>query len=356
MPRLSNASTEQPRRIVVRLTNWIGDALMNTPALAALRRLYPEAHITVIGRPLVLPIFEKHPDVDEVLAYPSARGWARVKSFGALTQSLRDGRYDLGIAFQNAFEAAALLRLGGVRRRVGYDRDGRAWLLTDAVPLRQEYLEFHETRYYLRLIQHLGSQETDPEAYKFPLTSEEHTWASEFLKASGIEPEAPILVLNPGATYGSAKRWRPERFAEVARALREQYACQIAIIGTATELPAAEEISQHLNGECAILSGKTNLRQLAAVLKQCDLIITNDSGGMHVAASQGVPVIAIIGSTDPKTTHPWGVPFQLVREPVHCAPCLLRECPIDHRCMERITANIVIDRTADFARRAFTTE
>jgi heptosyltransferase II len=341
--------TSYPRRIVVRLTNWIGDALMNTPALHALRRLYPGAHLAVIARPWVAPLFEHNPDVDEIILYDNPRGAARLREFARVAWQLRRGGFELGVAFQNAFEAALLLRAGGVRQRVGYARDGRQWLLTFPVEVRPEDLAVHETSYYLRIVRVLGAPVDETGSYRLFLDPAEIAAMRERLAAEGYREETPLVALNPGATYGSAKRWPPGRFAAVADELVRRHGVQVVIVGSPDEAPVAREIAGQMMREPAmIFSGKTSLRELAALLGFCRLLVSNDSGAMHVACARGVPVVALIGSTDPRTTHPWGVSYRLVRVEADCAPCLLRTCPTDHRCMERLTTEVFWEQAGDF--------
>lgn len=323
------------QRIMVRTTNWVGDAVMTTPALKALRETFAGAQITVVANPLVAQLFTRHPDCDEVIVYDRKGPHAGVRGFLRFVAVLRRRKFDCAVLFQNAFEAALMSCLAGARLRAGFATDGRRLLLTHPVPIGDEERALHHTDYYLHMLGQCGVT-TQNKQQALALLPEEETWASAQV------PTERYAVINPGAAYGSAKRWIPERFAAVADALVERYGVSIVLTGGPAEQEIGADIAKAMHTRPLNMIGQTTVRQMMALLAGGRLMVTNDSGPMHVAAAFGVPLVAIFGPTDHTTTSPWGTPFRIVRQPVHCSPCLLRQCPIDHRCMERVTAEMVL--------------
>jgi heptosyltransferase-2 len=327
--------------ILIRATNWIGDAIMSLPALRAVRRRFPDAAITVYARPWVSALYEGERSIDHVVALegaPGARDWA---AKGELIRRLRRGQFDLAILFPNSFESAAVVRLAGVKRIIGYTRDGRSLLLTDAiaVPKRGE-IGRHERFYYLELLRRAGLIETLPEVPEIRLhgIGELRAKGEKLFETLGVK--LPVIGVSPGAAYGSAKRWLPERFAESAARLAADLGGSVAVFGSAAEKGLCGEVARAAQGRN--LAGATELRAFIEMTAACSIFLTNDSGAMHIASAVGVPSVTVFGPTDELATGPLGPAARLVREAVDCAPCLLRECPIDHRCMTRVTADRVV--------------
>lgn len=323
----------------MRATNWIGDAVMATPALRAVRETFPDAHIAVVANPLVAQLFSGHPDCDEVIVFDKTGLHAGVPGFLRFVAKLRKGRFDCAILFQNAIEAAIMAFLAGVRCRAGYTTDGRRLLLTHAVPVGEQERALHHTDYYLNMLAQCGVT-ASVKQQRLALAADEIEWAARHL------PQGRFAVINPGAAYGSAKRWIPERFAAVADELARRYGLPIVLSGGPGETEIGLDIARAMETPHLNMIGKTNVRQMMALLAASRLMITNDSGPMHVAAAFGVPLVAIFGPTDHTTTAPWGPRTQIVRQPVECSPCLLRQCPIDHRCMQRVTVADVMAAVA----------
>jgi heptosyltransferase-2 len=334
------------KRILVRGPNWLGDAVMCEPALRGLRKLFPDAQITLLVKPAVADLFVGHPALTRVLTYDSKGRHAGLPGKWALAGQLRRQGFDLAVLFQNAFEAAFLTFLAGVPRRYGYATDGRSLLLSDSVAAPDRRTLVHQVRYYWDLLKPLGltGDPPAPELIVFP--EEEEAMAGRFAKG-GLTATDIVVGINPGSTYGGAKRWLPERFAEVtdrlSRTIHESPGKQVSVVifGAAGEEPLGQEIAARLQLPSLVLSGATTIRELMAALKRCAMLLTNDTGPMHIASAFQVPVVAIFGPTDWRTTSPFGNAHAIVRQPVDCAPCLLRECPIDHRCMTRVTVDQV---------------
>ena len=322
-------------RIMVRMPNWIGDAVMATPALAAIRRAFPRAQVTVVANPLVAELFAAHPDCDRVIRFDKRSNHPGLGGLWQFCRSLRRERFELAVLLQNAFEAAVMAVLAGIPRRAGYRTDGRGLLLTDGVPAVDKKHGLHHIDYYLAMLRALGIASDDRRLH-LHLTPAEEQWAAATLGTGDW------LAINPGASYGAAKRWLPERFAAVADALASEYGARIVLTGGPGEVEIGADIARAMHMPVHNLIGGTSVRQLMAVLARCRMVVTNDSGPMHIAAALGVPIVAVFGPTDHTTTSPLAENCRIVRCPVDCAPCLLRECPTDHRCMTRVTSEEVL--------------
>lgn len=336
---------ESVRRLLVRGPNWIGDAVMCEPALRAVRGLFPEAEVTLLVKPTIAELLARHPAVDHTLVYEDRRKHAGLAGKWALAEELRRRRFDLAILFQNAFEAALIAFLAGIARRYGYATDGRGWLLTDPIERGPRAVSKHQVQYYLDLLRPLGADGSATFPRLFLSEQEEREMAVK-LAERGVGAGDLVIGLNPGSTYGGAKRWLPDRFAEsVQRVADDQHRlgqqARVVVVGAKGEEALARNIAERLRLPAVVLAGQTTVRELMAVTKRCDLFLTNDTGPMHIAAAFGVPVVAVFGPTDHRTTSPVGERYAIVRQPVDCAPCLLRECPIDHRCMTRVTVDEV---------------
>ena len=339
---------EAIKRILVRAPNWIGDAVMCEPALRELRSLFPQAELTLLAKSPVAELFVAYPGLDRVLVYDDRRIHAGLSGKWVLAGLLRRHRFDLAVLFQNAFEAAFLAWLAGIPRRYGYATDGRAFVLTDPVALPDRRSPMHQVEYYWNMLRPLGTAGA-PSLPRLALSAdEERRWEAR-LDSAGIASSDLVIGINPGSTYGGAKRWLPDRFAEVAERLagrmREDEGKPVAVVilGAPGEESLGREIAARLKTPSVVLSGATTIRELLAAAKRCRLLLTNDTGPMHIAAACGVPVVAVFGPTDWRTTAPYGQEESIVREPVDCAPCLLRECPIDHRCMTRVATERVYE-------------
>jgi heptosyltransferase-2 len=316
--------------ILVRSTNWVGDAVMSLPALRAIRERFPQARIAILAKPLVADLYAYESFVDEIIVYDLQSSWSMGKH-------LRDRQFDCAILLQNAFEAAWIAWLAKIPTRIGYKRDGRQLLLTRAVDVpRPGEIPRHERFYYLELLRRAGLIDALPASDAIRLGSQE------------LPNRKRIIGVSPGAAYGTAKRWLPERFAEAAGALAEARGASIALFGTKSERALCDEIAQRLNGrQVTNYAGETTLAQFIDLAAGCELFLTNDSGSMHIASALGVPTVAIFGATDDTATGPTGLNARVVRQPVDCSPCLLRECPIDHRCMTGVSAERVVNEALD---------
>ena len=337
-----------PKRILIRAPNWIGDAVMCEPALRGLRSLFPSAELTILAKPSIAELYTGCSEVGQVLVYDDKGSHVGIAGKWVLAGLLRRHHFDLAVLFQNAFEAAFLAWLAGIPRRYGYATDGRVLFLTQPVAVPRPESLVHQVEYYWNMLKPLGVSGDAP-LPTLHVSTDEDRIVHDRLASAGIDSAYLMVGINPGSTYGSAKRWLPERFAEVAqRVVRELekeagVGVAVAILGGRGEESLGKNIASRLDCRSIVLSGATTIRELMAVVKRCRLLITNDTGPMHIAAAFGVPIVAVFGPTDSRTTAPYGQEQSVVREPVDCAPCLLRDCPIDHRCMTRISVDRVYE-------------
>ncbi len=329
------------RRILVRATNWVGDAVMTLPALEAVRQNFPEAQITVLAKPWVAPLFDNHPAVDRVIVFDKGQGQLNaLKEIMRVTRLVRKARFDVAVLFQNAFEAALIAFLGRVRHRVGYQTDGRGFLLTHGVPPDEKVLGVHQVGYYCAILNAMGwpAPEKDPVLH---VTDEVNQEAQGVLAAKGIDSRNFLVGLSPGAVFGSAKRWPPERFAKIGDRKAEKWNAHVIVFGSKGEKIIGDRVCATMHHRALNLCGETSLEVSMGVMGLCRFFVTNDSGLMHVAAALGLPTVAVFGSTDHVTTGPRGPKTRIVRRPVSCAPCMKPECPTDHRCMLGISPDAV---------------
>lgn len=331
-------------KILVRATNWVGDAIMAMPALRAVRKRFPEAHIAILARPYVAEIYRDQQICDELIAYGANGAHARFNGRRRVVQQLRAQRFDVALLLQNAFDAAWLAWRAGIPQRIGYARDGRSPLLTKAVRVpKTGEIPAHEQFYYLELLRRAGWIEElkGEKCISVHVKSESRCEAAKRLVAAGARPNALRVAISAGASYGSAKCWAPEKFAAVGDRLTAKFDADVILFGTVGEEAISSAIGSAMRRPPLNLTGKTTIAELPALLSQCHLFIGNDSGAMHVAASVGVPVVAIFGSTDPNGTAPVTSACTIVQEKPYCSPCFLRRCPTDHRCMNSVSVEAV---------------
>jgi heptosyltransferase-2 len=320
-------------RILVRATNWVGDAVMSMPAFEAVRQNFPESHISVLARPWVAPLYETHPAANQVIPYKRGRGyWKDFSEFLKVVRLIRSLHFDMAVLFQNAFEAALIARLSGIKIRVGYNTDGRGFLLSHSVVRGKEVLKLHQVEYYLTVLRALGwnAPTKDPALSTGP---EAIARVRSLLSSRGIEDQDLVVGLSPGAAYGPAKRWPVERFAAIGdRAIRE-WGAKVVVIGTEKEKALGETLISATTPGAVNFCGMTGLGDALALIKRCRLFVSNDSGLMHVAAALKVPTVAIFGSTDSVATGPRGKNARVVKQDMECSPCLKPECSAGYRCL-----------------------
>jgi heptosyltransferase-2 len=316
-----------PERLLVRAPNWVGDVVLSLPALRDLRHLFPTARLEVLARPWVGELYRAVGEVDAVV---ESRGVA-------VDAAALRGRFDLGVLLPNSFASALTLWRAGIPERWGYATDARGLLLTRSCRVPASVRGQSQVYYYRAMLEGLGLAVAGPPDASLACPAE---WAAQGEQLLGSD--GPWIGINPGAFYGTAKRWAPERFAAAAALVARRTGARVAVVGAAAERPLGEAIAAQIGTSARVLCGETTLAALVGVLKQLRLLLTNDSGPMHLAAALGTPLVAVFGSTDWTETAPVSERARVVREETECAPCRLRECPIDHRCMTRVS----VDRVA----------
>lgn len=333
---------ERIKRVVVRGTNWVGDTVMTIPALRELRRALPQAHITLATRAWAAGLFADADFIDATLE--CGQGPKGLRSALREARAWRAQGFDLALLFQNAFGAALIAALAGIPWRIGYATDGRSALLTHPLAVPAWRRERHEVFYYLNIVAALGQLldgaarvETAAPRLELQVSGGRQIEARAILLRHGASLDVPLVIFCPGATNSRAKRWPAASFAALGDRLIAEAGAEVALIGAREELDVSMEVSGAMRHKPVMLTGQTDLAQTAAVLHLADLLVTNDTGPAHIAAAVGCPSLVIFGPTDPTTTRPFATSAQIIRRPPDCAPCMLRDCPIDHRCMTAIT-------------------
>jgi lipopolysaccharide heptosyltransferase II len=353
----------KPFRILIRASNWLGDSIMSSPAVRAIKRGRPDTHVTIAAPAKIASIWKLIPEVDEIISLES-------NSIFATAQTLRrQPDFDAAVLFPNSLRVALETWLSDIPRRVGYRGHWRAWLLNQIVRKRGKPAPIeHQSLHYLRIAQDLGAEvnlaklsareKTSNMQRPLRAVGSYEPEATSNIEVRGSDQPSPVrrslgeggttdhqilLGLCPSAEYGPAKRWLPERFAEVAAAITARKQVHWLLFGTPQDAPVGEIIAKALGDNCVNRIGQTTIEQLIDELRKCRLLLTNDTGTMHLASLLGVPTVAIFGSTEPRLTGPLGNHHIVLRHQVECSPCFLRECPIDFRCMKEVATPEVID-------------
>ncbi len=356
-------------KLLIVAPNWIGDTVLALPAISRIRDIFPASSITVLGLPHICELFKESPFSDNRMIHSD--------TLLATVHQIKKEGFDLAILFPNSFRTALLVYLARIPLRCGYNRDGRGVMLNMGIKTDAQIGKLSQSEYYLNMVNCMNRELAGKDKYqgchpdldsgsqtkgsrnKFGVTDDgkretvfsgeqkKNSWlrlnpnevrhATKILYNYNVPAGSLIIGINPGAAYGSAKRWYPERFAGVCSSLVKKYKAEVIIFGSQQEASIAGEIEHHSTVPVVNMAGKTTIRELMALIKQCSLFITNDSGPMHIAAALNIPVVAIFGSTDPDKTGPLGDNHVIIRKKVDCSPCFKRKCPTDLRCMDLIT-------------------
>jgi lipopolysaccharide heptosyltransferase II len=349
-------------RILVRANNWIGDVVMISPSLKALRERYPSARIEVLARPHVADCFRNHPWVDDVILHDPRGAHRGLTGLRRLTRELRSRRFDMAVLFQKAFGAALMAWLARVPRRVGFDTDGRGPLLTHPVHQTDEMARLHHVEYFLQVARAAGCDANGlPRRVYFPLDDDSRAFAAEYLEGAGASRFPMLAAFATGASKGP-RAWHAERFAELARELARQRGAGILVVGGTADRDQADVVLSAAGDAGIDAVGATSVRRMAALIERCRVFVGNDSGPMHVAAALDVPVLAIFGPGSPAKTAPY-MPadrFVAVSNGFHCSPCrqdFFRECEpaasLKPMCLETIgtrqaaaALNVLLERSS----------
>ncbi|HEV2294259.1 MAG TPA: lipopolysaccharide heptosyltransferase II [Tepidisphaeraceae bacterium] len=357
---------ESPRKILVVQPSWVGDAVMATPTLRALRELYPATHISYLMRRYVKPIYTGMPWADQLITYRTGKTRAKAGKghFFDLAARLRAAKFDAAILLPNSFKSALVCKMAGIDRIIGYERDGRGFLLDDKllpVKDRGKFVPSPIVKYYLGIAHYLGSMHRDLRLQLFITPSDQReadeVFARSSLDANLARPaesgKPPLIVLNPGAQYGAAKCWPAEYFAKLADRFIEEWGATVLISAAPKERGIVDSIRRGMTHDAVDLSraGMT-LGALKEIVRRCDLMVTNDTGPRHIAAAFGVPVVTVFGPTHPEWTEIYFEMERKVAVKVFCGPCQKKLCPLDHRCMTRVTPGMVYDASMELLGRA----
>lgn len=346
---LRQLNAEEIERVIVRGANWVGDAVMTVPALRELRRVLPQAHITLATRAWAEGIFDDADFIDDLLIVREKP--QPVRAFFRQVAAWRARRFDLAVLLPNAIGPALVATAARVPFRLGYATEGRGEFLTHALDLPRWRSTRHEVFYYLNIIAGLeraltGESRIVEREPREALSASEarRSEARAILERRGADLSRPLVALCPGSTNSRAKRWPAERYAALADRLIDEASATVALIGAREELDVTNEVVSRMRLRPLVLTGETDLAQTAALLSLAQLLVTNDTGPAHLAAALGRPTLVIFGPTNPVTTRPLSQAAEIIRRPPDCAPCMLRDCPIDHRCMNAITVEEVFAR------------
>ncbi len=321
--------------VLIRGTNWIGDVIMTLPAISAVRHSLPRSRITVLAKPWVAELYRISPDVDDVIEYKSPGIHDGIAGKLRLAGQLKKRNFAMAILLQNAIEAAIIAWLARIPLRMGYNSDGRGVLLTHSVQRTREIRAIHQIHYYLEMLKSLGFQPAG-EAPCLSMDGEFKKISQDILNRHHIKPDDTLIGMAPGATFGPAKMWFPERFAEVGDKLVDTFSAKIILFGSKGDKERAESLQQYSKNLFINLAGTTSLKEAIALIAACRLFITNDSGLMHLAGALGIPLVAVFGPTNPVTTSPVGEKSIVIHHDIACSPCLKKVCPTDFRCMDMI--------------------
>ena len=337
-------------KIVVRGTNWVGDAVMTIPALRELRRIFPDAKIALHTRSWAQGIFEDADFLDEIIIFDKTN--SKVKDAVSQAKELKIHNFDLAVLFPNSFESALVAKLAGIPRRFGFAKEARGLLLTDAVEIPGWKNSKHELFYYLELVSEIenayfGTKTVSQNNIQTDLqvSGARRAGAQKILGENGVDLSKKTFALGVGSTNSLAKRWQAESYAALNDKLQTELNANVIIVGAKDELDVAETVFAKSEKKPIILTGKTSLSEAVAVLAEIDLLVSNDMGLAHIAPAVGTKTLVIFGPTNELTTQPIG--SEIIRKLPECAPCMLRDCPIDHRCMTQISAQEVFEKVKE---------
>ncbi len=331
-------------KLLVHAPNWVGDAVLALPAIRGLAAGNPDNEIWIAARDWVRDVYAGEEFITGTVSLPRP---ITLRNFHGAAAEIRKHSFDCGVLLTNSFGSALLFALARIPSRWGYSRNGRRFLLTRSVPFPPPQPRRHQLEFYRDFTSALGFPSPSSDLH-LTVHPEEKVQARRFLSQRGIDWEKPIVILNPGAYYGPAKRWPPEYYARLSDRLQTK--AQVVVTGSAAEKPLAEEIRDSMSQPPVVITGETDIRSLAGILSLADLCISNDSGPMHLANAVKTPVVALFGPTDPEVTRPFQPPSRFIQKKSVCWPCSYRDCPFDHRCMNAVSPDEVFQLCLEFLR------
>jgi heptosyltransferase-2 len=340
MQQFHRENLKQIKKILINCPSWIGDAVMSLPALRSVHQNIPQAQIILLANSWIVDLYKNLSFIYDVILYNPKGADRGIRGFTKAIKHIKQQKFDLAILLQNAFRPALLTWLSGIPHRWGYATDGRSLLLTNAIKVSSDDRQCHHIFYYLRLLEKLGLFIEKP-SINIKLTSKQKEKGKHLLLGKGYELQKITVGIHPGAAYGEAKCWLPDRYAQLAERLISNDDVQVILFGAQQELSLIDNILSHMNRNPIVLAGETSLEELMSSMIYCDLYIANDSGPMHLAAALGIPLVALFGPTNEKQTAPLGKEHIIIKKHISCSPCLHRTCPSDHQCMTAITVDEV---------------
>ena len=335
-----------PQKVILRLPNWVGDVVMATPALISLREEWPDSHITVMGKETSRALLEGMDLWDSFIPFNRTGKDAGTGGFLKAASRVRKEQFDTGIILPNSLSSALIFALGGVKQRIGYNRHGRKALLTHPVPVKRmkgKFIPVPMVDYYLKLLETPGIKPATRHT-KLAVSAEDAEWAKGIWKARGYNDGQSVIAVTPGAAYGPSKQWLPEYFASVSDRLREEIHAHVLFLPGPGEEALTSDIARRCRVFPNILSpSETPLNHLKAVIDNCDLLLTNDTGPRHIAVALDTHVVVVMGPTDPRYTASNLEKTIVLRKELPCSPCMLKVCPKDHECMRGVTPEEVFE-------------
>lgn len=326
-------------KIFVEGARWLGDALLSIPALGRMRRLFPQAKITIFTGPELAKIYRLLPEVDEIIE--ESGGSSGLKRCRKIARRLRDERFDLAVLFRNSFWSALTARLAGIPERIGYRANFRSPLLTKSLKRKPSFNSEHQYLSFINIVSSLGPASGGGLSHQIKLGRENEDWAAKWLMARGVSGGDLVIGTHPGAWYGPAKRWTPEGFASLIRKMDYDLGARVILFGGSGEAVLTSRVKALAGIDLIEAAGQLDVVQLASIMSMCDLVVCNDSGPMHLASAVNTPVVAIFGSTDPALSGPLGTGV-IIRAKADCSPCFRRTCPTGLKCMNLISPDMVL--------------
>jgi heptosyltransferase II len=326
-----------PARILVKEVNWLGDVMMSLPALRAIRRSWPDAHLAVLIKQELASFFDGARWVDEVIPYSVGRGLSGFFDRRRIVAEIRSRRFDLGVLFPNSFESALWIAMAGIRRRAGFVADARGAMLTLKASPPSDAMTAHQVNYWLAMARGTGVADGRADDFGIDVHAPYLERMREWLAANRKRPGRLVFAIAPAAAYGPAKEWPADSYASLIDLLARREAAEVVLVGAPSERAKCEEVAAASKSGAMIAAGHTNIGELIALLSLCDGFIGNDSGCMHIAGALGIPTVAIFGSTNPTRTGPMGPKTRVIYRRLECSPCLARTCRFGHyNCLTQI--------------------
>ncbi len=338
---INNSKPKKIKKILIFSTSWLGDAVITIPTIYGIRNLYPDAWLAILAKDTIADIFKTVEAIDEIITFHKEKGYKKAFTVLKTSSMLKIKKFDRVFIFPNSLGSTLTCFLAGIPERIGFGSNGRGLFLTETVKRDRKILSKHQVHYYKKLLESMGKA-SFPQLPEIKVPEENIKWAREFLFSKRDGSKKFLVGINPGSTNGEAKQWLPERFGELAKKLYKNRRCDIIIFGDTNSSLLAGRINKDLGNKAIDVTGKTDILQLTALLKECDLLVTNDTGPMHVACAVKTPVVAVFGSTNPVTTSPLGRDAVVIKKDMPCSPCWKRVCPERlHLCMKNISTAAV---------------